>query len=169
VHCGWSTEETFKTGKDVLGWDQTQARTWNGTCRHTALSALAQLRAAAVRGALAGAVALPAADRDANPAAPGGHRDDDSRVGDADLRFPVGDAPVPARAGLPCPPGIAPIKLSIAETVRLAGLATRHTAGLVTRAGLAFALRWSLRRRRHQARARWHHYSTRLAAVAGTG
>jgi hypothetical protein len=168
----WPVEETFKTGKDVLGWDQTQARTWNSTCRHTALSALAQLRAAAVRGALAGAVALPAASRDgqdANPATPGGHRDDDSRVGDTDLRFPVGDAPVPARAGLSCPPGIAPIRLSIAETVRLAGLATRYAAGLISRAGLAFALRWSLRRRRHQAVARWHHYSTRLAAVAGTG
>ena len=48
----WPVEETFKTGKDVLGWDQTQARTWDGICRHTALAALAQLRAAAIRGAL---------------------------------------------------------------------------------------------------------------------
>ena len=38
-------------GKDVLGWDQTQARSWNGICRHTALAALAQLRAAAIRNA----------------------------------------------------------------------------------------------------------------------
>ena len=165
----WPVEETFKTGKDVLGWDQAQVRTWDGSCRHTALSALAQLRAAAVRGALTGTVALPAADRDANPATPGSHRDDDSEVGDTDLQFPVGDAPVPARAGLPCPPGIAPVKLSIAETARLAALATRYTAGLISRAGLAFALRWSLRRRRHQARARWHHYSTRFAAAADTG
>jgi DDE superfamily endonuclease len=36
-----AVEETFKTGKDVLGWDQCQACTWNAICRHTALAALA--------------------------------------------------------------------------------------------------------------------------------
>ena len=91
----------------------------------------------------------------------------DGDVGDADLQIPLGDAPVPARGGQPCPPGIAPIKLSIAETTRLAGLARQHAARLITRARLAFALRWSLRRRLHQATARWHHYSARLPA--GTG
>src|SRR6266702_1082978 len=44
----WPVEETFKTGKDTLGWDQSQTRTWDGICRHTTLSALAQLRAAAI-------------------------------------------------------------------------------------------------------------------------
>src|SRR5215472_8774306 len=62
----WPAEETFKTGKDVYGWDQCQARTWDGICRHTALSALAQLRAAAIRNALTGSITLPAA----------GHSDD---------------------------------------------------------------------------------------------
>ena len=85
------------------------------------------------------------------------------------LQIPLGDAPVPARGGQPCPPGIAPIRLSIAETARLASLAAHYTAGLITRARLAFALRWSARRRRHQATARWHHYSARLLAVTGTG
>jgi len=28
----WRIEETFKTGKDVRGWDQSQARTREGTC-----------------------------------------------------------------------------------------------------------------------------------------
>ncbi len=42
-------EQTFKTGKDTLGWDQCQARAWDAVCRHTALAALAQLRQAAVR------------------------------------------------------------------------------------------------------------------------
>ena len=74
---------------------------------------------------------------------------------------------VPVRAAQPCPPELGPIKLSIAETTRLTGLAACHTKGLITRARLAFALRWSLRRRRHQATARWHHYSARL--IAGTG
>jgi len=156
----WPVEETFRTGKDTLGWDQSQTRTWNGICRHTALSALAQLRAAAIRGALTGTITLPAAspgDDEAGRIQPG-----DGDVSDTDLQIPLGDAPVPARGGQPRPPGIAPIKLSIAETTRLAGLASQFSAGLITRARLAFALRWSLRRRLHQATARWHHYSTRL-------
>jgi len=73
------------------------------------------------------------------------------------MRIPLGDAPVPDRGGTPCPPNITPIKLSIAETTRLDRLAAQHTAGLISRARLAFALRWSQRRRRHQATARWHH------------
>ena len=164
----WPVEETFKTGKDVLGWDQSQARTWDGACRHTALSALAQLRAAAIRGALTGRITLPAAGPGDDHAGSIQAGDGDvSDVSDADLQIPLGDAPVPARGGQPCPPGIAPIKLSIAETARLACLASQHAARLITRARLAFALRWSLRRRLHQATARWHHYSARLPA--GTG
>ena len=57
----WPVEETFKTGKDVHGWDQSQARLFEAICRHTALAALAQLRAAAIRGALDGSITLPAA------------------------------------------------------------------------------------------------------------
>ena len=157
----WPAEETFKTGKDVFGWDQSQARSWDGICRHTALAALAQLRAAAIRSALGGSITLPAARQATRPAT------GDTRISDADLLIPLGDAPVPARGGQPCPPGITPIRLSIAETARLASLATQYTAGLITRLRLAFALRWSLRRRRHQATARWHHYSTRLLAASG--
>ena len=172
----WPVEETFKTGKDVFGWDQTQVRTWDGTCRHTALAALAQLRAAAIRNAITGSITLPAVtDTDTStrrtpaPRPATGDRRRPGAVSDADLQIPLGDAPVPVRGGQPCPPDISPIKLSIAETTRLASLAARHTTGLITRARLAFALRWSLRRRRHQATARWHHYSTRLPAVTGTG
>ena len=69
------------------------------------------------------------------------------------------------RGGQPCPAGIAPIRLSIAETIRLTVLASQHAARLITRARLAFALRWSLRRRLHQAAARWHHHSARLLAA----
>ena len=173
----WPVEETFKTGKDVFGWDQTQARTWNGTCRHTALAALAQLRAAAIRNAITASITLPAVTDAACPHPPATSTvtgdpatgDDQEHVSDADLQIPLGDAPVPARSGQPCPPDIGSIKLSIAETVRLATLAARYTAGLITRARLAFALRWSLRRRRHQARARWHHYNARLITLTGPG
>jgi SRSO17 transposase len=169
-------EQTFKTGKDVLGWDQSQVRTWDATGRHTALAALAQLRDVAIRNALCGDITLPAApaagSHDDAPADRTGHddgrRDDGDQAGDADLRIPPGDAPVPARPGQPCPPGIGAIKLTIAETARLIRLARQHAAGLITSARLAFHLRWSRWWRRHQARARWHHYATRLAAAAST-
>jgi len=161
----WPAEETFKTGKDVYGWDQCQARTFDGICRHTALAALAQLRCLAIRGALRGEIRLPAtatrAGYDSSTAI------DDGDISGTDLQIPLGDAPLPVRGGQPCPPGIAPIKLSVAETARLARLAVQYTAGLISRARLGFALRWSARRRRHQATARWHHYSARLLAATG--
>jgi hypothetical protein len=62
----------------------------------------------------------------------------------------------------PGPPRIPPIELSAAETARIDRLARDWKAGLISRARLAFHLRWSAWRRRHQARARWHHYAARL-------
>ena len=50
---------------------------------------------------------------------------------------------MPARGGQPCPPGIPPIELSDAETARIERLARDWKAGLITRARLAFRLRWS--------------------------
>ena len=95
----WPAEETFRTGKDVYGWDQTQARAWHAICRHTALAALARPRAAAIRSGLTSAIALPAAcggtghDTAATPG--------DDQISDADLQIPLGGAPVPARGGQP--------------------------------------------------------------------
>ena len=57
----WPVETTFRTGKDAFGWDQCQALTWDALCRHTALTALAQVRAIAVQSSLSGAVVLPPA------------------------------------------------------------------------------------------------------------
>jgi SRSO17 transposase len=158
----WPVEETFKTGKDTLGWDTSQARTYDAICRHTALTALAQLRTAAIRAALAGTVILPAADGGSPDTA---HAITGNTITADDLHFYPGGAPVPARGGQPCPPGIPPIELSDTETARIERLARDWKAGLITRARLAFRLRWSRWRRRHQARARWHHYSTRLQAL----
>ncbi len=158
----WPVEETFKTGKDVLGWDQCQARAWDAACRHTALSALAQLRQAAIRNALCGLIQLPPA----GSADSGRGSDPDADVDDADLRIPLGDAPIPAYPGQPRPRRAGLIKLSIAETARLARLAADWAAGLLTQARLAFRLRWSAWRRRHQAAARWYHHAARLAAAA---
>ncbi len=161
----WPAEQTFKTGKDTLGWDQCQARAWDAVCRHTALAALAQLRYAAIRNHLCGDITLPDA-----PAGSSHHDglDSEDDTSGPDMPIPLGDGPVPARGGQPCPPGIAAIRLTIAEAARIERLARQHAAGLITRARLAFCLRWSRWRRRHQARARWHHYSTRLLAAAAT-
>jgi SRSO17 transposase len=157
----WPVEVTFRTGKDALGWDQCQARTWDAINRHTALTALAQLRTAAIQAALARAIpAAPAASQDA-PDTPA-----ETAVNPADLQIYTGGAPLPARGGLPCPPDIPQIELSAAETARIERLARDWKAGLISLARLAFQLRWSTWRRRHQARARWHHYAARLAALA---
>ena len=161
----WPVEETFKTGKDVLGWDQSQVRNWDAACRHTALSALAQLRQAAIRNALCGLIDLPSADASAIPGTHG-NSDTDADVDDADLRIPLGDAPVPAYPGQPRPRRTGLIGLSVAETARLARLAADWAAGLLTPARLAFRLRWSAWRRRHQAAARWYHHAARLTAAA---
>ena len=147
----WPVEETFKTGKDVLGWDQSQARTWNAQCRHTALAALAQLRQAAIRNSICGDIPPPDAPQ---PAPPPTTHTEATHADDADLRIPLGDAPIPTHPGQPRPPHPSLIRLTIAETARLARLAADWTAGLITRAHLAFTLRWSTRRRRHQATAR---------------
>ena len=159
----WPVEVTFKTGKDALGWDQSQARTYHAICRHTALTALAQLRTAAIQAALAGADVLPAT-APAGQNAPAAVSEPTASA--ADLQIYTGTAPLPARGGQPCPPDLPPIGLSAAETARIERLARDWKAGLLSLTRLAFHLRWSAWRRRHQARARWHHYSTRLAALA---
>jgi hypothetical protein len=56
------------------------------------------------------------------------------------------------------------IKVTIAEARRL--LATAATTATTT--VKLFYLRWSDWRRRHQARARWHHRRTRLRRYATT-
>ncbi len=163
----WPVEVTFKTGKDTLGWDTSQARAYDAICRHTALTALAQLRTAAIRAAISGPSAVPVTGPDTaaacqGTAAPSGG----NTVSAAGLQFYRHGAPLPSSGAQPCPPGIPPIGLSDAETARIDRLARDWKAGLLTAARLAFHLRWSAWRRQHQARARWHHYSTRLQALA---
>jgi SRSO17 transposase len=163
----WPVEITFKTGKDTLGWDTSQARTWDAICRHTALTALAQLRTAAIRAALTGTAAAPATGPDTAAAGQHTARSTDADADAAfDLQFYRYGAPVPVRGGQPCPPGIPPIELSATEAARIERLARDRKAGLLTTARLAFHLRWSEWRRHHQARARWHHYAARLQALA---
>jgi hypothetical protein len=54
------------------------------------------------------------------------------------------------------------VKVSVPGARRLARLA----AAPVTRAARDAGYAWSRWRRRHQARARWHHYHARLKAAA---
>ena len=109
----WPVEETFKTGKDVLGWDQCQARTWDAVAGHR-LVRVAQLRQGAIRNALCGLIDLPPA----TAAAATGTNHAGTDLDDADLRIPLGDAPVPAYPGQPRPRQLGLIRLSVAETAR---------------------------------------------------
>ena len=157
-----ASEETFKTGKDVLGWDQCRARTWDAACPAHRLVRPRPAPPGRHPHALCGLIYLPPAT---TAAVPGTSRSD-TGIDETDLRIPLGDAPVSAYPGQPRPRRAGLIRLSVAETARLARLAADWAAGLLTRARLAFRLRWSAWRRRHQAAARWHHHTARLAAAA---
>ena len=158
----WPVEQTFKTGKDTLGWDQCQARTWGrgtpGTPPWPPWRSCGRPLSATTCAATSPSRTPPPA-----PAAT-------TVTASATLTCASRSVtrPSPPAAGSPARPGIAAIRLTIAETARIERLARQHAAGLITRARLAFCLRWSRWRRRHQARARWHHYSTGLQAAAVT-
>lgn len=76
-----------------------------------------------------------------------------------DLMIPLGDSVIPVRPDQPRPPETGYIRLTRPEILRLVGIAN---AGL-SQARMAFHLRWSRWRRRHQGIARWHHWQAKLA------
>lgn len=158
----WPVETSFKSGKDGFGWDQSQVATWTAQNRHTVLTALAMVRIMFLRAFLTSGntdgETLPVPEP-----APSG----DTAGTSPDLRIHPGADTVPVIAGLPCPAGIPPVRLSDTETARIDALTRAYTGGLLSRDRLAFHFRWSHWRRRHQARARWSHYSARLAPVTG--
>ena len=135
----------------ALGADPPQPdrpRTWHSFHRHTVLSMCAQalLAVAAARPAPPGAGPPPA-----SPAGqPAAWRD---------------TGKLPATAGGQ-PPGDDPglVKVSVPEARRLARLATAP----ISRATRDLGYAWSRWRRRHQARARWHHYQAQLKAAQVT-
>ena len=141
----WPVEECLQQGKGQAGLDQHQVRTWHSFHRHTVLSMCAQalLAVAAARPAPPGTAGddLPAA---AQPAA---WRDTAKLPATADDQPPGDD------------PGL--VKVSVPEARRLARLA----AAPMSRAARDLGHAWSRWRRRHQARARWHHYHARLKAA----
>jgi len=143
----WPVEECHQQAKGQAGFDQHQVRLWHSFCRHTVLSmcALALLAIAAARPAaspLTPAAGLIPADP---PSQPAGWADTGALPASADEQ-------PPAQIGM--------VKVSVPEARRLLRLATTPMTTAARAAGYA----WSAWRRKHQARARFHHYQARLRA-----
>ena len=136
----WPVEECHQQGKGQTGLDQHQVRTWHSFCRHTVLSMCAQAL-------LAIAAARPAPSA-VESAAPGGNRQPAAWRDTGKLPAAAGDRPPGDDPGL--------VKVSVPEARRLLRLATTPMSQAARDLGYA----WSRWRRRHQARARWHHYHT---------
>jgi hypothetical protein len=139
-------EECHQQGKGQTGLDQHQVRLWHSFHQHTVLSmcALAILAVAAARpqpappttaGPTPGADQQPAASRD------------------------TGILPASADEPPPEDPGL--VKVSLPEARHLLRLAATPMTATARQLGYT----WSRWRRRHQARARYHHYQARLRAV----
>src|SRR6266480_1987524 len=73
----------------------------------------------------------------------------------------AGTGALPASADQPPPAEIGMVKVSVPEARRLLRLATAS----MTSAQRSFGHAWSIWRRIHQARARYHHYQARLRAA----
>ena len=144
----WPVEECLAAGKGQAGLDQHQVRMWHSFHRHTVLSMCAQ----ALLAVAAARRPRPAATLQPPPGAgqPAAWRDTGKLPASADDRPPGDD------------PGL--VKVSVPEARRLARLA----AAPMSRAARELGYAWSRWRRRHQARARWHHYHARLKAARVT-
>jgi hypothetical protein len=141
----WPAEECHQQAKGQAGLDQHQVRLWASFHWHTVLSmaALAVLAVAAAR------------PQPALPAAAGSV----SGTGQQPRDW-AGTGIPPARPDEPPPEDPGMVKVSVPETRRLLRLATTPMTAGARQLGYA----WSRWRRRHQARARWHHYQARLRA-----
>lgn len=149
--CGsrWPVEECHQQAKGQASFDAHQVRLWQSFHRHTVLSicALALLAVAAARpqaapltpGAATGGTATGAAGQPADWA-------------DTGILPASPDEPPPEDPGL--------VKVSVPEARRLLRLATTPMNAAARQLGYA----WSRWRRKHQARARYHHYQARLQA-----
>jgi SRSO17 transposase len=162
----WPVETCFQAAKSILGIDAHQLRLWHSWHRHTVLTLCAAAILAVATAAPAEIATGEAAEADTDhaggntkttltgtvpalPTQPGGWRE----TGTLPLRP---DQPPPVDAGM--------TKVTVAEARRLLAIA----ASTATTAAKLFHLRWSQWRRRHQARARWHHWRTRLRRYATT-
>ena len=131
----WKVEDDFQDSKSAVSPDQTQVRLYGAWKRHVTL-AMAALAFLAVAAAI---------ERAAHPA-------------------PI----LPDQPDQPPPTDCGTIALTVPEAQRLFHPLTTLTRNLpphIVHARIARHLNWSDWRRHHQARARWHHYRTRLALI----
>ena len=145
----WPVEECHQQAKGQAGLDQHQVRLWHSFHRHTVLSmcALAILAIAAARPAPP--APLPRDITSPPPVAAAQPAD----------WADTGILPASADELPPQEPGM--VKVSVPEARRLLALATTP----MTTPARQFGHAWSRWRRRHQARARYHHYQARLRAA----
>ena len=144
----WPAEECHQQAKGQAGLDQHQVRLWHSFHRHTVLSmcALALLAVAAARPRPPAPLAQAAcalSDDAAQPAA----------WADTGILPASADEPPPQNPGM--------VKVSVPEARQLLRLATTPMTAAARQLGYA----WSRWRRKHQARARYHHYQARLRAT----
>jgi SRSO17 transposase len=145
----WPVEECFQQGKGQAGLDQHQLRLWHSFHRHTVLSmcALALLAVATARppGTPApwatGTATAPQAGPGTATTDQPEHWHDTGRL--------------PARPGEKPPRDIGLIRVTVPEARKLLAASISET----------FRCTWSIWQRRHQARARWHHYQSQLQAA----
>ena len=154
----WPVEECFQQGKGQAGLDQHQLRLWHSFHRHTVLSmcALALLAVATARPPgtpVPWAAAGPGTATGPQPGPGPGATDQPGHWRDT--------GKLPASAGEKPPADMGLIRMTVPEARRLLAL-------LVLPAqwpGQTFRDAWSTWRRRHQARARYHHYQAQLRAA----
>jgi hypothetical protein len=163
----WPVETCFQAAKSILGIDAHQVRLWHSWHRHTVLTVLAAaILAVATAAPAQGEATAEAADSDTDDA--GGSLEASGHATAQPLPTqPTGwrdTGTLPVRPDQPPPADHGMIKVTIAEARRLLAIAASTTTTSVK----FFHLRWSDWRRRHQARARWHHWRTRLRRYATT-
>jgi SRSO17 transposase len=144
----WPAEECHQQSKGQAGLDRHQVRLWPSFHRHTVLSmcALALLAVAAARPLPPAPSGAARPTQDGTAAQPAAWADTGS---------------LPASAGEPPPEDPGMVKVSVPEARRLLNLATTPMTTAARQLGYA----WSRWRRKHQARARYHHYQARLRAA----
>jgi SRSO17 transposase len=148
----WPVEECFQQGKGQAGLDQHQLRLWPSLHRHTVLSmcalALLAVTTARPRGTRVPWAAAGPGTATAPQAGPGtGTTDQPQHWRDT--------GKLPARPGEKTPRDTGMIRVTVPEARKLLAASARGTFGYA----------WSIWRRRHQARARWHHYQAQLKAA----
>lgn len=165
----WGVEETMSLAKGPVGWDENQFRKWESMHHHAVLAGLAMLKANIIN------ERVDTFRASAGTADPHGEENREESMQEVprdypepsaeDFFIPLGDAPVPYHAGQAIPEGIGFIRLSVNEVIRLKSIVL---AGF-SDAEIAFHIRWSKWRRKHQAVARWYHRIARLADSAADG